>query len=490
MTSGNIDLLLFGHRLRFFRKRLGLTLTDLGKVVSKPAPFLSQLENGHVEAKIGLIGDLATALGVTPADLLDPEPPSRRSALELTLRKYQEEPNNIDRKLPQLRPSSKVPDDVLEHVVGLYAAIEAESTAGITREQQSALEAREANVALRAEMKKRNNYFEEIETIAGDILSSVNYAGSGPISEKVLKDICDHFGFTVKRTQGIPNSTRSVTDQRERIIYIPQRNSLPSHLSRSVVLQTLGHYALDHEDTDNFREYLRQRIESNYFSAAILAPEKAAANFLQSAYESHDISVEDLQEIFNISYEMAGHRLTNLATKHLGITLHFLRSDDEGFVWKAYENDEVPLPSSPDGTIEGENLCRNWGTRQAFHSEDSYSLHYQYTDTSNGKFWCVTYVEADRLPHHAVTIGTTADQAKWFRGSETKRTSTSYCPDPVCCTLPRAGIRQHWQGVVWPSARDRSYVVSGLPVAGKGFSKFPGVDMVEVYEFLEQQEST
>ena len=134
-----------------------------------------------------------------------------------------------------------------------------------------------------------------------------------------------------------------ITDQREKIIYIPQRNDLSTRASRSVVLQTLGHYALQHEVADEIGTYLRQRVESNYFAAAILAPEKPAVNFLRNAQKSMDISVEDLQEIFYISYEMAGHRLTNLATQ-LDITLHFLRSDDEGVLWKAYENDGVPLP--------------------------------------------------------------------------------------------------------------------------------------------------
>ena len=198
------------------------------------------------------------------------------------------------------------------------------------------------------------------------------------------------FGFSVKRAENIPHSTRSITDQREKIIYIPQRNDLSTRASRSVVLQTLGHYVLQHEVADEIGTYLRQRVESNYFAAAILAPEKPAVNFLRNAQKSMDISVEDLQEIFYISYEMAGHRLTNLATQHLDITLHFLRSDDEGVVWKAYENDGVPLPQGIDGTIEGEHLCRHWGTRQAFHIQDALSLHYQYTDTPSGEYWCHT----------------------------------------------------------------------------------------------------
>ena len=442
-----------------------------------------------MEPRVNLIRELASALDCTPSDLLDPEPPSRRAGLEIELRRLQDEPQNKQRKLPYLRPSSRMPDEILEHIIGLYSALEEDNSFTISNPNTPKNIARNSNKDLRSEMSDKNNYYQEIEKIAQSILSSLDYPGSGPVSERILMDVCDYFGFSVKRAENIPQTTRSITDQREKIIYIPQRNDLSTRASRSVVLQTLGHYALNHEVADDVGTYLRQRVESNYFAAAILAPEKPAVDFLQKAYESMDISIEDLQEIFYISYEMAGHRLTNLATEHLGLTLHFLRSDDEGVVWKAYENDGVPLPQGTDGTIEGEHLCRNWGTRQAFHTQDSLSLHYQYTDTPSGKYWCVTHVEADRVPYHAVTIGTTADQAKWFRGSDTKRFSTSHCPDKDCCNTPRPSVRQHWQGVAWPSARDRSNVSSGLPLPARSFSRFPGVDMVEVYEFLERQES-
>ena len=484
-----MDSLVFGQRLKYYRKRNNYTLVQLGKIINKPAPYLSQLENGIMEPRVTLIRELASALDCTPSDLLDPEPPSRRAALEIELRRLQDEPQNKQRKLPYLKPSSRMPDEILEHIIGLYSALEEDNSFTISNPNTPKNIARNSNKDLRSEMSERNNYYQEIEKIAQSILSSLDYPGSGPVSERILMDVCDHFGFSVKRAGNIPQTTRSITDQREKIIYIPQRNDLSTRASRSVVLQTLGHYALNHEVADDVGTYLRQRVESNYFAAAILAPEKPAVDFLQKAYESMDISIEDLQEIFYISYEMAGHRLTNLATEHLGLTLHFLRSDDEGVVWKAYENDGVPLPQGTDGTIEGEHLCRNWGTRQAFHTQDSLSLHYQYTDTPSGKYWCVTHVEADRVPYHAVTIGTTADQAKWFRGSDTKRFSTSHCPDKDCCNTPRPSVRQHWQGVAWPSARDRSNVSSGLPLPARSFSRFPGVDMVEVYEFLERQES-
>jgi len=253
------------------------------------------------------------------------------------------------------------------------------------------------------------------------------------------------------------------------------------------VLQTLGHFALEHTDTDDLDAYLHQRVESNYFAAAILAPQQPAVEFIRHAKHSRDLSVEDLKEIFYISYEMAAHRLTNLATRHLDLTVHFLRSDEEGVVWKAYENDDVPLPFDDSRSVEGRKLCREWGTRQAFRSEDSFALHYQYTDTPEGRFWCGTHVEAGRTPFHAVTVGTTAEQAVWFRGNDTTRHSVSGCPDPSCCRSPSDEVREHLEGVAWPSASDRSHVIAGLPVEPRPFNRFPGVDMVDVYQFLERR---
>ena len=119
--------------------------------------------------------------------------------------------------------------------------------------------------------------------------------------------------------------------------------------------------------------------------------------------------------------------------------------------------------------------------------QDAFSFHYQYTDTPDGEFWCVTYVEADRSPRHAVTVGTDAIQAKYFRGSDTLRRTTSRCPDASCCRQPSSDKVQRWQGVAWPSAKDRSHVLSGLPAETPKFHRFPGVDMVEVYEFLDRR---
>ncbi len=245
-------------------------------------------------------------------------------------------------------------------------------------------------------------------------------AGPGAVSERSITDVAAYFGFTIARVQDLPPSTRSISDVGHRVIYVPQRNLTGGTRSaRSVIAQTLGHFALGHKDPADFEGYVRQRVEANYFAGAMLAPEKPVVRVLAEAKEREDISVEDLGEMFYISYEMAAHRLTNLITHHFGIPIHFQRSDAEGLLWKAYENDGVLLPSDADGTIEGQRLCRWWSSRQAFESEDSYSLHYQYTETVSGTFWCATHIGVERERGDAVTVGTVEDSAHWFRGSDT-----------------------------------------------------------------------
>ena len=471
-----------GKRVRYHRKRAGLTLEALGASIGRPASYLSQLENGLTTPQDEAIECLANALGCALADLTDPTPPTPRDALEIAVLQNQDDPSYCELGLAHLKPSASMPDQWLEHLVAVYEALKAaEATAAVRPGDDH----RQAHNALRQHMRERNNYFADIEREATRVLSKVGYSG-GPITERYLTDVVEYFGFGIVRTQGLPDSTRSITDLRNRRIYIPQRNELESAAARSVVLQALGSFVLGHRDSDDVADYLRQRVESNYFAGAVLSPERQAVQALRDAYERQDLSVDDFRQTFYISYEMAAHRLTNLVTEHLDLTLHFIRADQEGVVWKAYENDDIPISTDADGTVEGQRVCRHWGTRQAFTSTEAYDVHYQWTETDRGDYWCATYVEPERSPALSVTIGTDADQAHYFRGSDTGRRSRSNCPSAVCCRQPKTDQRQRWRGAARPSARDRSQFLSGLPAERPAFSTFPGVDMVEVFDFLDR----
>ncbi len=131
------------------------------------------------------------------------------------------------------------------------------------------------------------------------------------------------------------------------------------HTPRAVLLQTLGHFVLGHSAPADFADFLRQRVEANYFAAAVLVPEQAAVAFLRHAKENRNLSVEDMRDVFSVSYEMAAHRFTNLATFHLGLTCHFVKNDASGIIYKAYENDGVVFPADAAGAIEGQRMCRH-----------------------------------------------------------------------------------------------------------------------------------
>ncbi|MDH4169882.1 MAG: helix-turn-helix domain-containing protein [Acidimicrobiia bacterium] len=487
MTRTAIDPLVLGHRLRYARRQTGLTLAQLGERVGRSAPYLSQLENGKVEPKLGLLDDLAAALDVGVAELLDPAPPpDRRSQLEIRLAHAQQDPRYRSLGLDDLRISAKVSVEVLEHLVGLFDALPSatDDVDDGARRQRAGDRARLANIALRREMTERNNYFPDIEVEATKALAAVGYSGRGPLSERLLTDLVAHYGFSVERVRGMPRTARSITDRDRRIIYIPQRDDLKVRAARSVVLQTLGHFALDHTDTTDFGEYLRQRIESNYFAAAILAPEEPALELLAAEKADGDLSIEDLKERFYISYEMAAHRFTNLATEKLEIPVHFLRTDPDGVITKGYQNDGIDFPTDADGALEGERVSRQWGARQAWNSNEDFLLHYQYTDTDHGAFWCVTYIEnlSDRTPY-AVTLGTTEPYARYFRGRETIRRLFAAPHDAP----PDPALVERWEDVAWPSAAERSHVLTALPPSEREFSPFPGVDLVDVYRFLDRQ---
>jgi XRE family transcriptional regulator, fatty acid utilization regulator len=470
-----LDLNMFGQRLRHVRRSRGLTLAELGDRVGRAPSVLSLLENGRREPKLSLIEALASALGVPATELMRHQPPSRRAQLELALAEAQAGPGFAELGLRPLRVGARVPTEVLEHLVALHADLRRQRTKPTATPE----EARQANAGLRAMMRDRGNYFAEIEKAAADALAPVDYSG-GALSQGMLMSVVSHHGFAVRYVTDLPRSARSLTDLRHRRIYLRQEPA-GVHTPRAVLLQTLGHFVLGHSTPDDFADFLRQRIEANYFAAAVLVPEQPAAAFLRAAKEAKDLAVEDLRDVFSVSYEMAAHRFTNLATHHLDLLCHFVKNDEGGIIYKAYENDGVVFPADVTGAIEGQRMCRQWSGRQVFAAADPFSPYNQYSDTPSGTYWCTALVDSGRERGFAVTVGVPYEQSRWFRGRDTTIRMRSDCPSPDCCQRPPAALASRWDGMAWPSARAHSHVLLALPSGS-----FPGVDETDMLEFLDR----
>jgi XRE family transcriptional regulator, fatty acid utilization regulator len=473
-----LDLMMFGQRLRHLRRARGLTLTDLGKRVGRAPSALSLLENGRREPKLSLLNALAAALQVPPSELLSRQPPSRRAQLEIAIEEAQQDPGYAALGMPPLKVGARVPNDVLEHLLALHTELRRERD----RPTATPEEARAANAVLRLKMRERGNYFAGVEQAAAQTLDAVGYRG-GALSQGTILSIVTKHGFTVRYVQDLPRSVRSVTDLRNRRIYVKQE-SIGMHSPRTILLQTIGHFVLGHAAPADFAGFLRQRVEANYFAAAVLVPERPAVRFLREAVGERSASVEDLRDVFSVSYEMAAHRFTNLATHHLGLTCHFVKCDEGGIIYKAYENDGLVFPADASGAIEGQRMCRHWSGRQVFASADKVSPHYQYSDTPSGTYWCVAHIDPGVQRGFAITLGVPYDESRWFRGRDTTRRTASTCPSPECCQRPPAALSARWEGMAWPSARAHSHILSALPTGS-----FPGVDQGEVYEFLERHEN-
>ena len=84
-------------------------------------------------------------------------------------------------------------------------------------------------------------------------------------------------------------------------------------------------------------EFLRQRVEANYLAGAVLMPERVTVERLLEAKRQRQLSMEDLRDAFGVSYEMAAHRFTNLATEHLELPVHFMKVHESGTLVKAYK---------------------------------------------------------------------------------------------------------------------------------------------------------
>jgi len=170
------------------------------------------------------------------------------------------------------------------------------------------------------------------------------------------------------------------------------------------------------------QHFLRQRVEANYFAAAVLVPERSAAPFLSEAMQARQLSVEDLRDVYSVSYEMAAHRFTNLAAHHLDLPCHFVKNDASGIIYKAYENDGVVFPADPSGAIEGQRLCRQWSGRQVFGATDRFSPYCQYSDTLPGTYFCVAQFDPRADQGFAITLGVPYEHSRWFRRSVSERT--------------------------------------------------------------------
>ncbi len=475
MDTVSADITTLGHRIRHYRTQRGLTLDDLGAAAGVAGSQLSLIENGKREPRLSLLQAVASALDVALSDLLSSEAPNSRAALEIELVRAQRGSLYASLGLPPIKPTKGTPTETLEAIVGLHRELAKRANQAIATPE----EARRANTELRERMRAQDNYIPEIEQLAEDRVRAAGHT-RGALTHREVSVMAEQLGLRLIYVNDLPHSARSVTDLANGRIYLPPASIPGGHGLRSMALQAMAHRLLSHEPPESYADFLRQRLEINYFAACCLMPREAAVGFLQERKRDRDLAVEDFRDAFGVTHEAAALRLTNLATSHLDMTLHFLRVGDDGALYKGYENDSLPLPTDVTGAIEGQLVCRQWSARSAFTHTNRTTELYQYTDTPAGTYWCATQTGSTSAGGFSISVGVPFAEAKWFRGRETTVRAVSRCPDESCCKRPEHELEERWSGKAWPSARLHAHILSPLPSGS-----FPGVDDNEVYAFLE-----
>ena len=473
-TEDDLDPLLIGQRIRARRQERGLSLAELAARVERAPSQLSVIENGKRELRLGELRRIASALSVSVDDLLTPQPPTRRAALEIALEKAQAGTLYRSLGLPELPVRKSLSDAAIETILSLHEELRR------LHEERAATpeEARRVNGQLREEQSRAGNYDPVLEETARDLLAQIGHRG-GPLSQSKVSSLAAKLGFTLHSVPDLPHSTRSITDSEHMRIYLPLGRATSD--PRTTVLQAIAAHVLGKEEPHDYGELLRQRVDTNYLACALLLPEAGALDFLQHAKAERELSVEDLRDEFAVSYEMAAHRFTNLATHHLDIPVHFLKVHSSGTILKAYQNDAVRFPTDALGAVEGQRVCRWWSARRVFRSEDRMGQYCQYTDKPGGTYWCTSHIESGPGGEFSVSVGTAYQHTKWFRGRETTVRHTSSCPDPSCCREPDPELERRWEGAVWPVARLHASLLAAMPTG-----TFTGVDRVSMLEFLER----
>ena len=469
------DLATLGQRIRHFRNEAGLTLDQLGEQVGIAGSQLSLMENGRREPRLSLLQGIAGTVGIPVSELLNDAPPTPRAALEIDLDRMQKSAVYQGLGLPAIRPSRTMPEETLESLVGLHRELARRAREAIATPE----EARRANTELRQFMRTQDNYMPAIEELAEEAVRGVGYVG-GALTHRAVNLMAKKLGFELIFVSDLPHSTRSVTDLENGRIYLPPASIPGGHGLRSMALQALAHRLLEHHEPESYAEFLRQRLEINYFAAACLMPLTQSVEFLNRAKVERNLAVEDFRDAFGVTHEAAALRFTNLATKHLGIPVHFLRVGEDGAMHKGYENDGLQLPTDVTGSTEGQLVCRHWSARTAFWRPNRTNEFYQYTDTPTGTFWCSTQTGTSSDEEFSITFGVPFADAKWFRGRDTTNREASRCPDASCCRRPDTDLSKRWAHKAWPSAKLHAHILAPLPSG-----TFPGVDDTELYAFLE-----
>ena len=420
------------------------------------------MENGKREPRLSLLTALAVRLGVParrPARRRRRPPggpPSRSNSTERSGSAAYADARTA-RGAPEQGHSS---DEALEAIVGLHRELARRASEAIATPE----EARRANTDLREWMRDRDNHLPEIETLAEDQLRAVGHV-TGALTHRSVSRMASDLGFELVHVDDLPHSARSVTDLANGRIYLPPASIPGGHGLRSMALQAMAHRVLGHDAPTSYAEFLRQRLEINYFAAACLMPRAPVGRLPQRGEERAATSPSRTSGTRSASptrRPRCDSPTSRRRTSTSGCTS--CGSPTTARSARATRTTGSGCRVDVTGSIEGQPVCRQWSARTAFTRTNRTTEYYQYTDTPEGTFFESTQTGTSASDEFSITVGVPFADAKWFRGRETARRERRAARTRAAAAVPPSDLAAQWAGQSWSSAKVHAHIVLAAAV--------------------------
>ncbi|NUT57239.1 MAG: helix-turn-helix transcriptional regulator, partial [Agromyces sp.] len=118
-AGDEVDALTLGRRIRDRRAAVGMTLGELARAIDRAPSQVSAIENGKREPRLSMLRTIAFALGTTADELLKPDAPSERAALEIAVERAQRGPVFQALGLEPFRVAKTMNDQTLQTILAL-----------------------------------------------------------------------------------------------------------------------------------------------------------------------------------------------------------------------------------------------------------------------------------------------------------------------------------------------------------------------------------
>lgn len=362
---------IFGMKLKQFRERAGLSLTDFSARTGLSTSYLTEIEHGKKYPKAEKIARMAEVLGKSYDDLVSMKLDDQLSPLAGFL----SSPvlHNFPYHLFGMAPAQ---------VVELMTRQPAEASAlvnalvGIAERYNIGVE-HLFRSALRSYQELNGNYFPEIERAVSGLARAAEVDSVPTPSYSSLRALIqERFNYRLddERLAARPrlHHLRSILINKNRKSPLLLINPALSQRQKKFILaREIGYQVLGlkeramtsaPERVDSFEQVLND-FKASYFAGALLMDQAQVLDDLRVFLGERRWRPDrflSLLDKYEVTPEIFMYRLTEVLPAEFGIRLHFLRFNHESGQFRLVKHLNMSEVLIPGGIAVNEHYCRRW----------------------------------------------------------------------------------------------------------------------------------